>query len=122
MGSEPLFAERDLRLIESLDYDPALEPAYDFMRSCLVWTDERADNLTPAGYETLCDLWIARSFVHRGLDFSTHPLDPHYFKDVWERAFKQGVKWPGFNRLSLKPEDREYYEKMLQEEEDGTEI
>ena len=38
---EPLFAERDLQLIAGLEYDPALEPAFDEVKACLVWDDER---------------------------------------------------------------------------------
>ena len=41
------FSERDLKLIEVLQYDPELTPAYEFIKSCLVWKDEWPDNLTP---------------------------------------------------------------------------
>jgi hypothetical protein len=78
------------------------------MPSCLVWDDERAAGLSAPGYESLCDLLIARSFVHRGLDLSAHELDPHYFRDLWQRALSQGLRWPGFQRLSLSEEDKAY--------------
>jgi hypothetical protein len=113
MEFEPLFTGEDLGLIESLVFDPSLKPSYDEMRNCLVWADERVEGLTPAAYEHLCDLWIARSFLHRGLDFSTHKLDPDYFRVIWERACRQGFRWPGFHRLSLSEEDRAYYEQMM---------
>lgn len=112
MSSEPLFVGEDLRLIELLTYKPSLKPSYDHIKNCLAWDDERADGLTPAGYEILCDLWIARSFIHRGLSFSIHELDPNYFRVVWERALGQKFKWPGFQRLTLSEEDKTYFERM----------
>lgn len=113
METEPLFADRDLGLIESLEYNPELKPRFDHMRECLVWSDEEPSGLTPSGYDALCDLWIARSFLHRGLDFSTYEFSPDYFRTIWDRAIAQGLRWPGFNRLTLNEEDRDYYEKML---------
>ncbi len=118
MDTEPLFTGNDLRLIESLVFRPELKPGYDFIKGCLVWEDERADGLTPEGYDNLCDLWIARSFIHRGLDFSTYPLNPEYFGKVWERALQQGFSWPGYKRLTLNAEDKAYYEAALQDKDD----
>src|SRR5437868_2330157 len=106
MDSGQLFTGKDLRIIESLVFDPALKPMFDPWRDCLVWSDERPDGLTPNGYERLCDLLIARSFIHRNLDFSTHTLDPVYFKQIWDRAMNYKFQWPGFNRLNLSAEDR----------------
>ncbi len=111
MDLEALFTGNDLKLIESLQYDSGLKPCFDIMRDCLIWTDERPDGLTPAGYESLIDLWIARSFIHQGKDFSSHSLDPQYFEDIWKRAQAQGFKWSGFNRLILSEEDKEFYER-----------
>lgn len=110
MELESLFTGNDLRLIEALQYDPALKPCFDVMRDCLIWTDERPDGLTPAGYEALIDLWIARSFIHQEKEFSSHTLDPQYFEAIWKRAQAQGFNWPGFNRLTLSDEDKEFYE------------
>ena len=114
MVIEPLFTGNDLKLIEALEYNPDLKPGYDLIKSCLVWKDERPVGLTPAGYETLCDVWIARSFIHRGVDFSTDKLDPKYFRDIWNRALNQKFKWPGFKRLALNEEDKAYFEHELQ--------
>ena len=116
------FWGNDLKLIEALVYNPNLEPSFDVMRDALVWNDERADGLTPEGYEKLCDLWIARSYIHRGIPFSESELDPEYFGRVWSEATKQGFKWPGFNRLHLSKQDREYYEKSLRELRESNEI
>jgi hypothetical protein len=118
--SEPIFKGNDLRLIESLAYDPSLEPTYSPMRNHLMWSDEMPDGLTPEGYETLCDLWIARSFVQRGLDFSEHPLDPSYISEFWERALAQNFKWPGFSRLNLSSSDKAYYETMMIKAKEGS--
>ncbi len=115
MELEPLFKGQDLTLIESLVYNPELLPAYDMIKNCLIWEDERPEGLTSAGYESLCDLWIARSFFHRGLDPSAHALDPQYFKNVWQRALAQGFNWPGFKRMSLSQEDRQYYLQSIEE-------
>lgn len=114
---QPLFTGNDLHLIESLEFNPDLEPSYDLIKSCLVWADERPNGLTPAAYETLCDLWVARSFLHQGLPFSNHSLDPEYFENIWKRALKQGFRWPGFSRLTLNEGDKIYYTKMMQQNE-----
>lgn len=106
------FSEQDRRLIENLSYDPNRQPSYDSIKDCLVWNDERPEGLTSDGYGKLCDLWIARSFIHRGLPFSAHELDPAYFEQVWSTARKQGFQWPGFMRLKLNDADRLYYEEM----------
>jgi hypothetical protein len=119
MDEEPLFAGNDLRLIESLVYNPDLKPSYSYMRDHLVWQDERPDGLTPEGYESLCDLFIARSFVQRGREFSSHPLDPEYFAKVWKRALAQAFRWPGFNRLRLSEQDKTYYEQMTKDAAEG---
>jgi hypothetical protein len=116
MKEELLFEGNDLRLIESLKFDPELEPSYESIKGCLIWRDERPDGLSNAGYEALGDLWAARSFLHQGLDFSEHPLNPDYYRRVWERALAQGLKWPGFNRITLSEKDKDYLESRLREE------
>lgn len=118
--SEPIFTANDLRLIESLVYDASLEPTYSPMRNHLTWTDEMPEGLTPEGYEVLCDLWIARSYIHRGLEFSEHPLDPDHIRDFWDRALKQNFQWPGFKRLNLSSSDTTYYEAMMTKAREGS--
>jgi len=107
---EPVFAGNDLRLMQSLIYDASLEPAYEYLKGCLVWRDERPDDLTPAAYENLSSLWIARSLLHRGLDFSDDPINPEFTREIWNRAIQQIPDWPGFKRISLSKKDAEYYE------------
>jgi hypothetical protein len=113
---EPLFSERDRRLIEALEYRPALEPGFDEIKACLVWDDERPVGLTPAGYEMLCDLWIIRGYIHRGIPEERWGIDPAsgYFQDVWRRAQADALRWPGFNRMTLGAADRGYLDRSLQ--------
>ena len=118
MDFEPIFVGNDLKLIESLVYNPDLEPGYEHIKACLGWSDEVIDGLTPEGYQNLCDLLIARSFIHRSLPFSSYRLDPLYFADFWERALKQGFSWPGFKRLVLSEKDQAFYDKMRVETAD----
>jgi hypothetical protein len=115
MDDEPVFTGNDLRLMESLVYDANLEPSYEFLKGCLVWTDERPEGLTPAAYDKLGSLWIARSLLHRGLDFSDHPINPEYCRNLWERAIRQVSNWPGFKRLTLSEKDKRYYETKMNE-------
>jgi len=109
------FNGNDLELIEELEFNSELAPSYDVIKNCLVWDDERPDGLTPDGYEKLCDLWIARSFIHRDISFSTWDLDPEYFEQVWKEAKNAKFKWPGFNRLKLTERDRKYYLQEMEE-------
>ncbi len=104
----PFFSERDRALVESLRYDSSLKPAFDSIKGCLVWPDERPDNLSPDGYEKLCDLLIARSFIHENRPFSSWKLEPHHFAQVWEDAIADKIQWPGFQRLKLSEEDQAY--------------
>ena len=107
------FYDRDRKLIEALRYDAALKPSFELIKSCLVWEDERPEGLTPDGYDKLCDLWIARSFIHRNLPFSSWTLAPDYFEGAWKAASEDGFSWPGFRRLQLSAEDLAYYEQCL---------
>jgi hypothetical protein len=109
------FSGKDLELIEALDYQPELEPSYEVIKDALIWEDERPSGLSTDGYEKLCDLWIARSFIHREIPFSNWSLDPKYFENVWSEAIKQGFKWSGFNRLILSKNDKDYYMKKRSE-------
>ncbi|MDB9518464.1 hypothetical protein PN466_16085 [Roseofilum reptotaenium CS-1145] len=70
------FSGKNLELIEALVYDPTLKPDYDIMRDSLVWPDERPWGLDPDAYDKLIDLWIARSFIHKGIPFSDWSFIP----------------------------------------------
>lgn len=114
---EPLFSEPDLCLIESLRYDSSLSPNFDGMKACLVWDDERPDGLSPSGYEVLCDLWIIRGYIHRGVPQVEWGIDPSsgYFQELWERVQAAKPNWPGFNRTELSHADRVYLEENLRD-------
>ena len=70
------FYGRDFKLIEALAYNPELQSTYDVTKDALVWDDERPDGLSIDGYEKLCELWIARSFIHQKISFSSWKVDP----------------------------------------------
>ncbi|MDC0836010.1 hypothetical protein POG22_23890 [Geitlerinema sp. CS-897] len=110
------FSGQDLKLIESLVYQPELEPSYEAIKDVLIWSDERPNGLSFEGYEKLCDLWVARSFIHRKVSFLSCKLDSTYFEEVWRRAVYQEFRWPGFYRFELK--DRLYYKKQRAETQD----
>ncbi len=114
MNYEPLFSGRDLELMLSLKFDESAEPSFHIMKRCLVWTDESIANLTSAAYESVGDLWITRGYLHRGLELSDPKIDP-YFRDIWERALQQIPDWPGFKRVTLDEEDRDYFQFSMEE-------
>jgi hypothetical protein len=117
---EPLFTGRDLEMVESLVYEPDLEPGYDILRGCLAWMDEGLmAPLTPAAHRNLQDLIVARSYIQEGRDFSEWTFGPDRFRRVWKRALKQGFRWPGFKRLTLTDSDKAFLELKRQNEEDG---
>jgi hypothetical protein len=103
----PYFSDRDRAAVEACVFDPDALPSYEAIKGCLVWADERPTNITSEGYDKLCDLWIARSYVHRGLPMRDQ------FRDAWEQAQREGIRWPGFHRVSISAEDRQYYEAMM---------
>jgi len=120
MDLEPLFTGRDLELIESLVYDPELEPSYDILRGCLAWMDEgQRLPLTTEGHDNLTFLIAARSYIQEGRDFSEYIIAPDHLRLIWERALKQGFRWPGFKRLTLSEADKAYLELNREREADG---
>jgi hypothetical protein len=103
------FSDKDRQAVESLHYNPDLKPSFELFKFCLVWDDERPLNISSAGYDLVCDLWIARSFMyHRKLPKNKWGLDPGYFQKIWDTAIKKKLNWPGFKRLELSPEDEKY--------------
>lgn len=111
-----LFSDRDQKLIEDLEFDETLTASFEALKGCLIWEDERPDGLTSEGYECLCDLWIARSFIHRNLPSSDWGLDSDHFQRIWNEALKAKIDWPGFKRLKLNDGDRRYLEMCLKEQ------
>ena len=111
----PYFSDRDRAVIEALQYNADASPAFELLKSCLVWPDERPKNITPEGYEKLCDLWIARACLHRGQPVGSGTLDPTSMQRAWQEALDDKISWPGFRRLKLSPEDQAYYDACLRE-------
>src|SRR5262245_35937210 len=102
------FTQEDRESLERLAFDPRCEPSYELLKACLVWPDERPAQISKEGYELLCDLWIVRGFLHRGLPPEKWGLDPGYFQEGWRNGRADVPHWPGFRRLELKEADRAY--------------
>jgi hypothetical protein len=119
MEQEPIFSEKDLQIIESQVYDPALTPSYESIKACLIWADEIPHGLSLDGYSILEILWIGRSLLHRGLSLADDPINPAHVQSTWTRAQQQGLKWIGFKRLVISDEDRAYYMKAMKDEEEA---
>lgn len=107
--SSELFSERDRSLIEASSYDPSMKPSYNPLSSVLIWADEQPRGISPAAYDVLDALLLARAFLYHGYELPSALLDPEYFRSIWNKAVASKLKWPGFNRLSLSEEDRAYY-------------
>ena len=107
------FSDADRQRLQGLTYDPKAEPSYELLKSCLVWPDERPEEITNEGYEVLCDLWIVRGFMHRNVAVDEWGLDPPYFQRIWQEALRAIPAWPGFRRLDLTPAEREYLRRAM---------
>lgn len=103
----------DLEVLNELKLDLSLKPNFEFLKSCLIWDDEATSNLSNDGREFLYDLFITRGFIHKELPESEWGLDPEYFKSVWNFGLKNIPDWPGFKRLNLSQEDKQYLLKSL---------
>jgi hypothetical protein len=111
----PYFSARDHHVIEALQFDGNAKPAFELLKSCLIWPDERPAGISPEGYEKLCDLWIARACLHRGQAIGSGALDPAQFQRAWQEALDDKINWPGFQRVKLSPDDQAYYDACLRE-------
>jgi len=107
-----MFSPRDRAIIENLRYDPTLTPGFELVKSCLVWSDERPDGLSSDGYERLCDLWIARSRIHRGV-VGDRSVTSYDYQAVWNEELSGGLRWPGFRRIELSAAERSFFEEQL---------
>lgn len=105
------FEGKDLKIIESLKIKKDAVPAYEMLKDCLVWTDERVKGMSPEGYEKLMDLWIVRGFIHKGTPEEKWGIDGDtYLLNAWNEARSQVPHWIGFTRLKLSDEERKYFE------------
>ncbi|MBP7861878.1 hypothetical protein KA183_09370 [bacterium] len=111
--NEPLFSERDKRLIDALIYDPSLKPKFNDLADYFIWLDELPSNFSIEGEDKLESLWVGRSLLHKGLTFAHHPINPEYCATMWNRALEEIPNWPGFKRLKLNEKDNELFQKCL---------
>jgi hypothetical protein len=111
----PYFSACDRAVIETLQLDPNAKPTFELLKSCLIWADERPASISPDGYDKLCDLWIARSCLHRGQAIGSGSLDPVQLQRAWQEALDDKISWPGFHRLRLSPEDQAYFDACLRD-------
>ena len=117
------FKGKDLKIIEALKIEQNAVPAYEILKDCLVWTDERVKGMSSEGYEKLMDLWIVRGFIHKGISEEKWGIgNDTYLLNAWNEAKSQIPHWIGFTRLKLSDEDRKYFEdernKILEERGD----
>lgn len=66
---------RDLEIIEALVYQPELKPSYEAVKGVLTWRDEWSFELSQEGLEKIYQLWVARSYIHNGIPFSSYKLN-----------------------------------------------
>ena len=116
---DELLNSADREIIESLVYDAALKPTFEFLKSCLIWEDERPRGLSKRGNEFLRRLWVARSFIHQGLPREKWGLAPSFFVAAWDCAQSAELRWPGFQRVQLNEEDAGYYRRCLEDAAKG---
>lgn len=102
------FSQSDRVAIGRLAYDPTATPAYDIIRSCLVWADERPVGISNDGYELVGDLWIYRGALHRGIPLQQWGVNPERFQSVWETALGDIPNWPGFRRIELSTDEHAF--------------
>ena len=103
----------DRALVEALAFDARADVAYDAITACLVWADEVPSGLTSAGYETVRDLLGARGYLHRGIPFDAWDRGRTERVELWNAALAQGLRWPGFRRLTLTHDQRALLERHL---------
>lgn len=107
--NEELFTENDLLLLHAVKFDPDLSPRFQDGAEALTWKDEwPPGDFSPQGVCTISDLWVARSFLHHGQEFTGTESYKEHLKSLWQRAQAMHVKWPGFQkeRLTLSDEHK----------------
>ena len=112
-------SEQDRAAIEQLEFDPTLKPTFDIIKSCLIWRDESPTGASADGRRFVSLLWIYRSFQHRRISDDKWPVDSRIYREAWEYAVRENIKWPGLRRLSLSDEDLSYLEAKLNENHEG---
>jgi hypothetical protein len=112
-----MIPEKDINILNGLQYDENAKPSFGFYKSCLAWPDEGQDApLSRKGQEFLEDLLIARAFIHRQLPYEEWGLTPQswrHYTEVWEFGLKNVPNWPGFKRFGLSEVDKKYMNECL---------
>ena len=104
------FTKRDLRLIESLKFNPGARLYIELLKGYLYWDDEIVYGLTKDGHRRMTDLLLARNVACHDPEQKIRNRD--YYLKIWDLAFKQGFSWPGFHpeRLKLSQEEWDFYQ------------
>jgi hypothetical protein len=97
----------DRAAIEALPHHPDASIAFHELLGCLVWSDEVPDDLTNDGHAYVRELLAIRGAVHRGEDADL---------DTWNLARLTGLRWNGFRRLALGPEEQVLLARYLADE------
>jgi hypothetical protein len=118
-----LLSPRDREVIESQKPDPNARSTISVLSHGLLWSDEVTPDLSrmsPEGWRVWYDLLAARSMLHAGYPVGAIPKNVGDFErawwnenvwKVWNAALAEGVKWIGFRRLKLSPEERAMFDK-----------
>lgn len=88
--------------------DPNATPGYELLKGCLIWPDEYVEGLSPAGWELLGDLFVARALLHRGQAISAWPGGSEILQARWDTAIAAGLPWAGFARVELTADQQTY--------------
>lgn len=104
-----LLSQNDIDILSALKFDAHAQPAFEYLKYCLTWPDERPlQHLSSEGREFLYDLWIYRGFIHRSAPRNEWGLNPTHYENVWELGLKVIPQWPGFRRVNLTDAERKY--------------
>jgi hypothetical protein len=100
----------DRELVDVQPFDPDASIAFHELLGCLVWSDEVPDGLTSAGRDYLRELLAVRGILHLG-----RPVDwPDGTRPdraaAWRDALDSDLRWNGFRRIELTPEQRRLLE------------
>jgi hypothetical protein len=115
------FSLEDAKLLNSLVYQPDFKPSYDMVQNLLTWKDERPTGISDDGMDKLINLWIARSYIHDDRPFSSDVFGGKHLEEAWSKSKDEIPNWPGYQRLNLSTEDREYLDnerRSLEENDD----
>ena len=97
----------DRAAVEAVPFDPDASISFHEILGCLVWSDELPDDLGADGLAYLRHLLGIRGAMHRGEDADV---------DTWNLARLTGLRWNGFQRPALTPEQHALLRRYLEDE------